>query len=255
MKTQAIITSLRLVLGFLAIGLAGCALGRSEIDVAVPPAHITEAKRTVTIIEIRDLRPFAVDPDDPASPSLASEADVHNPAVTERAVGRKRGSYGARLGDVLLPEGQTVTGLVRSAATTALREKGYIVVDDPSLPEVVPLSIDIEQFWAWFKPGLLQVTVEFDSQLQIYGRKHRHGCARPLQRGRSGRVRPHLGHGDPARARQSCHQYEGRDRSGGCAAQRRNGAGVILAVIQKNLARSLDAPVDRRCQSRNALIN
>ncbi len=153
----------------MAMNLAGCAVNRSVVDVSVLPAHATEAKQVVTIIEIRDLRQFTANPRDPAMPSLASETDAHDPAVTARSVGRKRTSYGMHAGDLLLPQGKTVTDLVRNAATTALREKGYVVVDDPSLPGVVPLSIDIEQFWAWFTPGLLRVTVEFDSRLRIYG--------------------------------------------------------------------------------------
>jgi hypothetical protein len=150
-------------------GLAGCAVNRSIVDISALPAYATEAKQVVAIIEIRDLRQFTADPRDPAMPSLASETDAHDPAVTARSIGRKRSSYGTHAGEVLLPEGKTVTDLVRDAATTALREKGYTVVDDPALPGVVPLSIDIEQFWAWFRPGLMYVTVEFDSRLRIYG--------------------------------------------------------------------------------------
>lgn len=155
--------------GLLALALVGCAVNRSIVDVSVLSPYATEAKQVVTIIEIRDLRQFTADPRDPSMPSLASEADVRDAAMTARGIGRKRTSYGTHAGDVLLPESKTVADLVRNAATTALREKGYTVVDDPTLPGVVPLSIDIEQFWTWFTPGLLNVTVEFESRLRIYG--------------------------------------------------------------------------------------
>lgn len=154
--------------GLLALGMAGCAVGRSEVDVSVLPAHATEPKETVTIIEIRDRRPFAVNPGDRSLPSLATEAEVNDPDLTARTLGRTRNAYGMRIGDVVLPEGQTVTDLVRSAVTTALREKGYVVVDEVS-PGIVPLSVDIEQFWTWFEPGLFTVTLQFDSRLRIYG--------------------------------------------------------------------------------------
>lgn len=167
-----------------AASLAGCAVSRSVVDVSVLPAHATEAKQVVTIIEIRDLRQFTANPGDPAMPSLASETDAHDPAVKARSIGRKRTSYGTHAGELLLPQGKTVTDLVRSAATTALREKGYVVVDDPSLPGVVPLSIDIEQFWVWFTPGLLHVTVDFDSRLRIYG-GNMHDDAPAVVRGRA----------------------------------------------------------------------
>jgi hypothetical protein len=152
-----------------ALILAGCALGRSEVDVAVPPTPAAATKQAVTIIEIRDLRPFSVDPGRPELPSLASEAEIADSALKARTIGRTRNAYNMRLGDVVLPEGQTVTNLVRGAVGAALRAKGYAVVDDPA-PGVLPLSVDIEQFWAWFEPGLLMVSLEFDSRLRIYGR-------------------------------------------------------------------------------------
>ena len=154
----------------LALTLAGCALGRSEVDVAVPPAPAAATRQAVTIIEIRDLRPFAINPGRPELPSLASEAEIADSALKARTIGRTRNAYNMRLGDVVLPEGQTVSNLVRGAVSAALRAKGYAVVDDAAAPGVLPLSVDIEQFWAWFEPGLLMVSLEFDSRLRIYGR-------------------------------------------------------------------------------------
>lgn len=154
--------------GALALGLAGCAVGRQEIDVAVPPVQAAAPRQMVTIIEIRDLRPFKVNPGNREMPSLAREAEIKDGTVTGRTIGRTRNAYGMRLGDVVLPPGETVTSLVRGAVTAALREKGYVVVADPA-PDVLPLSVDIEQFWAWFEPGLLAPTLEFDSHLRLYG--------------------------------------------------------------------------------------
>jgi hypothetical protein len=115
------------------------------------------------------LRPFQVQPGNPEIPSLPSEADIKNPDLVARTIGRTRNAYNMKMGDVVLPEGQTVTGLVRGAVATALREKGYAVVDEPG-PGVLPISVDIEQFWAWFEPGLWTVKLEFDSHILIYGR-------------------------------------------------------------------------------------
>jgi hypothetical protein len=33
----------------------------------------------------------------------------------------------------------------------------------------IPLAVDIEQFWAWFEPGALQASVEFESRVRING--------------------------------------------------------------------------------------
>lgn len=154
----------------LALTLTGCALGRSEIDVAArPPQADAPTRQTVAITEIRDLRPFHSDPGRPEIPSLSTEAALQDKSVTDRAIGRTRNAYNMKMGDVVLPANQTVTGLVRQAVTTALREKGYAVVEQPAAG-VVPIAVDIEQFWAWFEPGLLTVRLEFDSHLLIHGR-------------------------------------------------------------------------------------
>jgi hypothetical protein len=152
----------------LALALTQCALGQSEIDVATRAPKAPPPRQAVAIIEIRDLRSFQVDPGRPELPSLPSEAAIKDSRSTARTVGRTRNAYNMKLGDVVLPENQTVAGLVRDAVTTALREQGYAVVNDPA-PGVLPLSVDIQQFWAWFEPGLLTVNLEFVSHLLIYG--------------------------------------------------------------------------------------
>lgn len=155
-------------MGLLALTLIGCAVGRSEVDISVLPPQAEQAQETVTIIEIRDLRRFAVSPGDASLPSLATQAEVDDLDLRERTLGRTRNAYGMRMGDIVLPEGESVSDLVREAATTALEERGYRVVDDIT-PGVVPVSIDVEQFWAWFETGLFKVTLHFESRLRLYG--------------------------------------------------------------------------------------
>lgn len=154
--------------GLLLVALGGCAVGRSEIDLDVLPAQPTQAKQLATIIEVRDRRIFLLNPRDHSRPSLATETELRDEDLVARTVGRTRNSYGMRIGDVVLPEGQTVSDLAREAVTTALSERGYVVVDSLA-PGVIPVSVDIAQFWAWFVPGLFEITLEFDSRLLIYG--------------------------------------------------------------------------------------
>ena len=160
--------TLPLVAGFL---LSGCALGRSVIDVNVPDVAAAATGQPVKIVEVKDARVFLASPKDPSQPSLSDEADLKNVAITSRAVGRKRNGYGAALGDLVLPENRTVSGLVKIAAVQALQEKGYRVVEaaSPDYAEATPLTLKVEQFWAWFTPGFVSITMSFDSSVTLTG--------------------------------------------------------------------------------------
>ena len=155
----------------LGLALSACALGRSVVDVQPPASQASTGPGFARISEVRDLRRFEVAPRDPSMPSLSNAAEINDPAVTSRAIARKRGGFGAALGDVVLPEGSTVANLVRGAAAKALQDAGYTVVDEksPNYAKALPLALDIEQFWAWFTPGAFQVTIEFNSLVTMKG--------------------------------------------------------------------------------------
>lgn len=143
--------------------LSGCATTRSIINVSVAQPQQVPAKGFATILEVKDLRRFVPAPKDPSVPSLQHTTDINNPAITARAVARKRGGYGKAFADILLPEGRTVEQVVREAATKALAEKGYAVVneDSPDFSRALPVNIEILQFWSWATPGFFLVSVEF----------------------------------------------------------------------------------------------
>jgi hypothetical protein len=92
-------------------------------------------------------------------------------ASKARAIGRKRNGYGKALGDVVLPEGKTVSGLVESALATGFQQAGYIVVKqgDASFDAAAPVTAQIIDFWAWFQPGFWSVTTNHKSELQLSG--------------------------------------------------------------------------------------
>ena len=94
-------------------------------------------------------------------------------AASRRArFARKTGrSFGAALGDILLPPGQSVAALVRAAAQKALADKGYAVVEvgSPHYATATPLGIDIVQFWSWFSPGFASVRIDFKGELALHG--------------------------------------------------------------------------------------
>jgi len=155
----------------LGVGLSACATSRSVISVDVPNRGPEAAGVPAKIIEVVDSRKFSVDPHNPSLPSIGNASEITDPKLTSRAVGRKRNGFGAALGDIVLPEGQTVPGLVRSAAQQALREKGYRVVesDSPDYAAAAPLALNIEQFWTWMRPGFSELKFYFEASVTIKG--------------------------------------------------------------------------------------
>lgn len=137
--------------------LAGCATSRSEVKVASPavvPAAVASGP-VIVIRSIKDERVFEQAPKDPGTPSLGFEgAAAAADATKARAIGRKRNTFGAALGDVLLENGQTVQGLVRDNLTAALQQAGYQVkAEDAAGPSPLVMDVHIRQFWAWLQPG------------------------------------------------------------------------------------------------------
>ena len=155
----------------LVVSLSACALGRSVIEVTPPASAAIAGTAAVKITEVRDTRRFTVNPRDPSEPSLGEAAEINDPKITARAIGRKRGGFGAALGDVALPEGSTVAGLVRDAAQTALQDKGYRVVNEtsPDYAAALPLALVVDRFWAWFTPGFFSVTATFKASVVMTG--------------------------------------------------------------------------------------
>jgi uncharacterized lipoprotein YajG len=153
--------------------LSGCAATRSTIDVAAakPAALPTAAPKVqVAIVRVNDARQFEAAPRSPSTPSLQSAEDLNNPQIRARAVARKRGGFGQALADILLPEGRSVAQLVREAATQALRDKGYGVVDaSAAAGNALPLELEIKQYWAWFTPGFWAIKLEFEAIVAMKG--------------------------------------------------------------------------------------
>jgi len=152
--------------------LSGCAASRSEIKLqsaaAPAPATVTKA-RAVVIRSVKDERTFEKAPAVASTPSLGGEgADKASAAIKDRAIARKRNSYGMAMGDVLLQEGQSVSGLVRENLTTAFQQMGYRVTDAANAGKN-PLLVDVQikKFWSWMQPGFWAVTLNSDIETTI----------------------------------------------------------------------------------------
>src|SRR5919201_4639639 len=162
----------RALLTLVFIVLTGCATTRGVVDVPTKMVSNPPGGPIVLIDRVTDRRVFEIDPRQANVPSLMNDAEIKDPTITSRAVARKRGGFGKALGDVLLPEGRTVMQVVEEALTRSLRESGLRVVDkqDPQAAAATPIEADVEQFWAWFRPGAFQVAVEFESSVRLTSR-------------------------------------------------------------------------------------
>lgn len=160
--------NLLLLIGVLA--LSGCATSRGVLDVEQQVDENPATGQAVTFVRVSDNREFEIAPPVPSTPSLKG-GEIGNPAITSRAIARKRGGFGQALGDILLPEGDTVAGLVQAALTDAFRDRGYRVVteSDPDFGDAIPLEVDIERFWGWFQPGFWQVKIHYESLIHVKG--------------------------------------------------------------------------------------
>lgn len=161
--------------------LAGCATSRSEVKIGAPEAvasaPVTQS-RAVVIRSVRDARNFQDNPSDPSTPSLGFGGATQAPeAIKARAIGRKRNTYGQALGDVLLEDGQNVTGVVRDNVAAAFRQAGYRIAPDLASAGATPLlvDVDVKKFWAWITPGFWSISlaaqVETDVTISDGGRR------------------------------------------------------------------------------------
>jgi len=159
-----------LIVGTLALFATGCATNRGILDIRIEPGINPEDGPPVMITRVVDSRVFELKPSEPNVPSLRG-GEIDDPAITSRAIARKRNSFGKAMGDVLLPEGRTVQDVVREAVEKALQEKGYRVIDSAASTSVAasPLEVEVAQFWAWFRPGFWSIALDFRATITLKG--------------------------------------------------------------------------------------
>jgi len=151
--------------------LTGCAAGRTVVSAGIDAGTNPSQGEPVRLEEVRDARVFSASPPHPEMPSLMNAEEIHTPAITRRAIARKRGGFGNALGDVLLPEGQSVSQLVGDAVSRAFRVSGYRVVapGDADYARASPVQVRIDKFWSWFTPGFASVALEFQGAIHLQG--------------------------------------------------------------------------------------
>lgn len=168
--TYLMFSNLRLLVAVVAASaafLGGCATDRSVLSIAVPDAEapINVDRGTVYIQSVMDQRRFEENPSTQDIPSLGFGGAANATAeVKLRAIGRKRNGFGKAIGDMLLPEGQNVEGVIREALEKAFLETGFEVLHDESKidPKTFVIDVEIRQFWAYMTPGFWALTLSSD---------------------------------------------------------------------------------------------
>jgi hypothetical protein len=142
----------------LALINSGCVLGRRTVDLSIPHASGYPAGGGVIMIgKVEDKRGFENKPGDPATPSIDGDVTRMDAATKALMIGRQRNGYGMAMGDIGLPKERSVETLTRELLAESFKRSGYSVANDGSGKTV---DVEINEFWAWFTPGLFAVTFE-----------------------------------------------------------------------------------------------
>ena len=161
-------TRLLLAMTFL-MGLSACAVDRSTVSID-PPESIANPVNGVDVklVSVTDSRLFEFRPTTPDIPSL-SEDEINNDSIKARAFARKRNSYGKALGDVVLPENQTVAGIMKPALENAFRAAGYRVLEpgNPEFDKAIPVEVKVIQFWSWIEWGFWELGLHNKAEVSI----------------------------------------------------------------------------------------
>jgi Uncharacterized lipoprotein len=143
---------------------SGCVTGRRSLDVDVPPADASTpapkvaGKGPITLGDVSDNRVFENGPGSPSTPSVNGDVDQLSAAQKSTFIGRQRNGFGHAMGDITLPEGQTVQGKVSDLIREGLKRRGYDVTGTTGAPNTV--TAEVQQFWTWMTPGFFALSFE-----------------------------------------------------------------------------------------------
>jgi hypothetical protein len=174
--------------------VSGCLGWDGTIDPRVEPLAMPAGDHAAAyrVAEVRDARAFRTGIGGPWEPTLY-EGDPDDPAVTSRVLARRRSSaqprsdQRPRLGNIWLPEGQTVEALVADALTNGLRKAGLRAVEQDAVPAPDERAVraEIEGLWGRTRPSnrILRVETWLRVRVTVPGTALEHGvlvCAESM---------------------------------------------------------------------------
>ena len=138
---------------------SGCAVGRRTLPLTVPQSPgLGTTKGTVFIGEVADGRHFENKPQLPSTPSIDGDVTSATKEQLAMVIGRQRNAYGGALGDIGLPDNDTVMSRTRLLIEEGFRRKGYAIGTDPA--SATAATVVIDEFWAWVTPGMWSISFE-----------------------------------------------------------------------------------------------
>jgi len=145
---------------------SGCAVGRRTLPRNVPQTTgIGTAKGTGFIGEVADGRHFENKPQLPSVPSIDGDVTKASKEQLANVIGRQRNTYGGALGDIGLPDHDTVMNRTRLLIEEGFRRKGYAIGTDPT--SATTATVVIDEFWAWITPGMWSLSFEANVACRI----------------------------------------------------------------------------------------
>lgn len=150
--------------------LTGCAVGTSELQLVEPELSQQDvsATKSVFVNLPTDNRVFKPQTKDPSVPSTEP---------SNKAVGRKRNSWGAALGDFALGGDQTVNSLVKVALEKAFQSNGFKIINNQADIAKSTLVVDsqITKFWTWINPSFTHITFSANIETDVEIKDSRKG--------------------------------------------------------------------------------
>jgi Uncharacterized lipoprotein len=145
---------------------SGCVAGRRTVSLPVTQLPATgTSKGSIYIGAIEDRRTFENKPSAPSTPSIDGDVTLASKDQLATMIGRQRNTYGHAMGDIALPEGDSVLIRTRALLEEGLKRRGYAISTDSASPNTATATIN--DFWAWFTPGMWSVSFEANVACKI----------------------------------------------------------------------------------------
>jgi len=160
------------IFAWLGIGLlacllnTGCVTGRRVVALPVPevPPTAGQAKAEFAVKDVADARTFENKPGNPATPSVDGDVDALSATEKAKFIGRQRNAYGKAMGDVALPDGDSVPARAKALFEEGLRTRGYRLAANPGDQGIVIKAV-VREFWGWSTPGMWSIS--FEARLKV----------------------------------------------------------------------------------------
>jgi hypothetical protein len=138
---------------------SGCVVGRRTIALSVPAAGPGGSSRgDICVTSVTDARQFQNKPPQPSTPSIDGDVNTLTAEQKSLMIGRQRNGFGAAMGDIALPAGDSVMQRTKLLVEEALKHRGYNISSDPAAANSA--AVTINEFWAWFSPGMFYISFE-----------------------------------------------------------------------------------------------